>query len=132
MAGFYEAHAASHQFWKYRDREDAPLGLANAIRDTYEAVDRELGLLLEQLPGSNVVVLSGMGMKSDYPATGLIEAFCHRLGYQAAVAGAGGVDARSLARRVLPESWRIAISERLPRDAQERALGTSFATRPTG
>ena len=125
VAGFYEAHAAAHQFWKYRDREDAPPGLANAIRDTYEAVDRELGLLLEQLPGSNVVVLSGMGMKSDYPATGLIEAFCHRLGYQAAVAGGGG---STLARSPgeLPESWRVAISQRLPREAQERALENQF------
>ena len=66
-----------------------------------------------------------MGMKPDYPATGLIEAFCHRLGYQVAVAG-DGFDARSLARRLVPERWRIAISARMSREAQERALADQF------
>ncbi|MGI9112020.1 MAG: hypothetical protein ACR2GT_07470 [Gaiellaceae bacterium] len=73
VLGFYEGHKASHRFWDYRAearsgdlaREDAEL--AHAIRDLYEATDREIGATLDLLPpDANVVVISLYGMKDEY------------------------------------------------------------------
>ena len=57
---------------------------ANTIRDVYQAIDRQLGLLLAQMPAStNVFVLSSIGLADQYPTSGLMEDFCRQLGYQA-------------------------------------------------
>ncbi len=90
VIGLYEAHKASHRFWDYLPdsrnndsaRQDDALG--RAIRDIYEATDREIGRVLGQLPpDANVVLLSLYGMKDEYPTSGLIESFFRELGYQA-------------------------------------------------
>jgi predicted AlkP superfamily phosphohydrolase/phosphomutase len=137
VAGFYAAHTGGHRFWDYRPEAPAssirPRGssLAHAVREMYEAVDREIGLLLRQLGPNegmkaNVVVLSTFGMKDTYPVGGLADSFCQRLGYHHP-AQAGGAAARvggplALARRVVPQGWRERISHCLPRAAQERLL----------
>jgi predicted AlkP superfamily phosphohydrolase/phosphomutase len=102
--------------------------LTDAIRDVYQAIDRELGLVLAELsPDANVFVVSSVGMEDDYPTTGLIEAFCRRLGYQAAPASQGrSLRPLDLARRWLPESWRIALSRHLPRSRREELLAERF------
>lgn len=131
---FYESHAAGHRFWKYRAESQASAGLGrphelrHAIRDVYRAIDRQMGLLLDALPQeSNVFILSCYGMESQYPTTGLISAFCRQLGYQAAPdSGPPAMDPLALARRLMPESWRVAISHHLPHSAQERLLADHF------
>jgi predicted AlkP superfamily phosphohydrolase/phosphomutase len=130
---FSQSHAANHQFWKYRpdahpDPRLAPSGLGHAIRDVYQAIDGEIGLLLAQLPAeSNVVVVSSVGMEDDYPTTGLIEAFCRKLGYEV-VSAPAGIPLRpiDLARRCVPERWRIALSRHLSRERGERLLAEQF------
>jgi predicted AlkP superfamily phosphohydrolase/phosphomutase len=130
VAVFSATHAANHQFWKYRpeigERRDEALG--HAIRDVYEAVDQELGRLLERLPAdANVFVVSSVGMEDDFPTTGLTEAFCRRLGYQADPP-AGRVSWRplDLVRRVVPEPLRLRLSRRLSREAREGLLADQF------
>jgi predicted AlkP superfamily phosphohydrolase/phosphomutase len=137
VAVFSATHAANHQFWKYRpeigERRDEALG--HAIRDVYEAVDQELGRLLERLPAdANVFVVSSVGMEDDFPTTGLTEAFCRRLGYQADPP-AGRVSWRplDLVRRVVPEPLRLRLSRRLSREAREGLLADQFRGRePAG
>jgi predicted AlkP superfamily phosphohydrolase/phosphomutase len=127
---FAATHAANHQFWSYRpeigERRDEELG--HAIRDVYQAVDAEIGRLLERLPtDANVFVVSSVGMADDFPTTGLTEAFCRRLGYQAdPPPGGSSWRPLDLARRLVPEPVRLALSRRLSREARERLLADQF------
>jgi predicted AlkP superfamily phosphohydrolase/phosphomutase len=130
---FAESHAANHQFWKYRPeaqngQKQTKHELANAIRNVYQAIDRQMGLLLAQLPReANLFIVSSVGMEDNYPTTGLIDAFCRQLGYQAP-AESKGVSLRplDLVRRIVPETWRIALSRHLSREQRERLLADQF------
>lgn len=121
---FYEAHTASHQFWKHGSGTNGPNELTHAIRDVYEAIDRQMGLILEQLPAhANVVILSLFGMQDQFPTTGLMEAFCQRLGYQVRQQSARrSFRPIDLARRLIPQRVRFALSQHLSADTQERLL----------
>jgi predicted AlkP superfamily phosphohydrolase/phosphomutase len=130
---FAESHTANHQFWRYQPglngAGDDP-ALVDGIRDVYRAIDRELGLLLERLPAeSDVVVVSSVGMEDDFPANGLIEAFCRGFGYQVSPESSGSPrPTRPIdwVRWAVPERWRIALSRRLSRETRERLLADRF------
>ena len=133
--GFAEAHTGAHQFWKYRpgaqglEAVPAPNPLQDAVHDIYQAIDRELGALLAELPpAANLFVVSSVGLLDHYPMSGLIEDFCFKLGYQ--VPPPSGGESRSLpavGRRLIPESWRIALSKRLlSREAREKIVSNQF------
>jgi predicted AlkP superfamily phosphohydrolase/phosphomutase len=83
---FSEMHKAAHWFWKYMDRnhvdyEDSPPALRDGVRHIYEAVDRELAAIAEQLgPQDNLVVLSEQGMGPNYRGDHLVEQFLQTLG----------------------------------------------------
>ncbi len=130
---FSESHAANHQFWKYcpevqHGGDMAENELTHAIRNIYQAIDREIGRLLAQLPPeSNIFIVSSVGMADDYPTTGLIEAFFRQLGYQAPPESNDfSLRPIDLVRRVVPETWRIALSRHLPREKRERLLADQF------
>lgn len=129
---FSESHAASHQFWKYhveaQGGDTIKDDLTHAIRDVYRAIDREIGLLLAKLPReSNIFIVSSVGMEDDYPTTGLIEAFCRKLGYQTPPEYNGfSLKPMDLVRRFVPESWRISLSRYLPREKRESLLADQF------
>ncbi|MBV7340244.1 hypothetical protein KFU94_70980 [Chloroflexi bacterium TSY] len=138
---FSEAHTAAHRYWNYhvgtKRAKDSYAKLNNALRNIYQAIDREMGLLLDDLPSdANIVMLAAFGMESQYPTTGLIESFCRELGYQAASAPVGSsppslnsrLNPLALARRLIPESLRVAISHHLPTTVQERLLADQFQT----
>jgi predicted AlkP superfamily phosphohydrolase/phosphomutase len=136
VAVFGEPHTGIHQFWKYvsKDRQpDAKEPLSAAIRTLYQATDRQIGLLLEQLPAdANVIVLSSVGIVDMYPHMGLMEAFCRKLGYQAApessANGRRSLRPLDIARRLVPEPVRVMMSRGLSRDARERLLADQFRT----
>lgn len=133
VAVFGESHVANHQFWAHHPDNAAPgtpeNELTHALRSVYQAIDREMGRLLEQLPSqANVAIVSSLGMVDDYPITGLTEVFLRRLGYQAAPQSGGfSLKPMNLARRVIPEAWRVALSRRLlSREAREQILAEQF------
>jgi len=128
VIGFSEAHTAAHRFWDYRpggihysNAANKEHHLSDAIRDVYQAIDREMGLLLKQLPDkANIFIISLFGMKDQYPTTGLIEAFCRQLGYHVLSEGtAGALNPLSSVRRIIPLPWRARISRLLPRRVQD-------------
>ncbi|MEY2540347.1 MAG: hypothetical protein QOG67_4087 [Verrucomicrobiota bacterium] len=131
---FGESHTAGHQFWRYRaealpppqQTDDAPF--AEAIRHVYQAIDREMGFILAQLPPSaNVFVLSSVGLADHYPTGGLLADFCQQLGYQVpAKSDRISLHPMAVARRIVPESWRVALSRHLPRETRERLLARQF------
>jgi len=131
---FSESHTASHQFWKYRpdayrpDTSPKENILTHAIRDIYQAIDQQIGLLVKGLPNTtNIFFVSSVGMEDDYPTINLIESFCRRLGYQAPPEPKPfPLQPLPLFRRIVPESWRIALSRHLPRETRERLLADQF------
>ncbi len=127
--GFYESHTSAHYFWKYlKAAQDNQL--KNAIREIYQAIDTQIGLLLQELPQqANIVIYSAFGMEDSYPTTGLIPDFCQKLGYQVLLPPSQKQSLKPLplVRRLLPQSWREAISQRLPLSVQERLINDNFA-----
>lgn len=127
---FGESHTAGHQFWRYcaegsGHRPSNGAEFADAIRDVYQAIDRQLGLLLSKMPPStNVVVLSSIGLADHYPTGALMDAFCRRLGYQASAE----ISSRpmSILRRLVPEKWRVAVSRYLSREKREELFAQQF------
>lgn len=129
---FGESHTAGHQFWRYRE-EASPHNSINgefshAIREVYQAIDREMGLLLAQLPSNaNVFVISSVGLADHYPTGDLLTAFFRKLGYESpAKSNQVSFAPMALARRIVPESWRAALSRRLARETRERLLAQQF------
>jgi len=134
FVGFSETHIAGHQFWGYRPQAQKPNSatseneLTRAIRKVYQAIDRQIGLLLTELPErSNVFIVSQVGIQDDYPNLRLLEAFCRQLGYQVPAESAPlSLRPLALARRIIPEAWRISLSRHLPRQTRERLLADQF------
>jgi predicted AlkP superfamily phosphohydrolase/phosphomutase len=135
VTAFDETHTASHQFWKYRPeaQEAGPSPeeskLTHAIRDVYQAIDRQMDMIMEQLPaGANIFILSLFGMDDQYPTAGLNEVFCRRLGYHVQRKSVQRVPRPiDLVRRVVPESWRIALSRHLSQQMQENLISDLFS-----
>jgi predicted AlkP superfamily phosphohydrolase/phosphomutase len=126
VAGFFEAHAAGHRFWRrgVRPGDGEPIG--RAVRDVYAAIDAELGRLLAELPrDADVFLVSAYGMEDQRPTTGLSDAFCRALGYHAAPA-AGRPGARPPLSRLLPQGLRACIARKLPASFHERRLARAF------
>lgn len=134
---FVEGHTAAHRLWDYRFKgiryfeamsEDG--NLHTAIRDVYQAIDRQMGQLLQHLPDeSNVFVVSLFGMKDLYPTTGLIEAFCRQLEYQVPSHGSlRNPNILTVLRRIIPPEVRARTSLFLPRRWQTRLETNRFHT----
>ncbi len=133
---FSDMHQACHRFWRYRSEargDSASPGdpiLTNAIRDVYQAIDRELGSLLELLPDDANIFFVGMyGMEEYYPITELCDRFCRMLGYQASP-GPGKIsyDPLMLAKRVIPLPLRRLLGRMAGTASNERVLTAQFRT----
>ncbi len=137
IAVFGECHTGGHQLWKYRpeaqgdEKVREKSELTHGIRDIYQAIDRQIGLLLQQLPDNvNLVIVSSVGLTDQYPTEGLIEDFCRKLGYQASPdPSLMPTTPLSLVRKLIPEAWRVMLSRYLPRDTKERLLAEQFRSR---
>ena len=125
---FSESHPAGHKFWRYREDAQPPHAaaegseLTHALRDVYQEIDRQMGLLLAQLPHeANVFILSSTGLEDLYPTIGLIEDFCRKLGYQTtSERRSPSLKPRAMLRRVVPKDWRTALSRYLPGAVRQR------------
>jgi predicted AlkP superfamily phosphohydrolase/phosphomutase len=129
---FSESHPALHQFWDLREEAGEPPPewpeAPHAIRDVYQAIDRQLGLLLEVLPSpANVFIVTSVGVSEQYPTMELTNVFCRKLGYQACPEpGRVSLSPMGWLRRLVPESWRIAVSRNFSRETRERLLAEQF------
>ena len=132
---FVEAHTAAHRLWDYRPEgmrfnsaTSEGCQLSTGIRDVYQAIDREIGLLLKQFSEKpNIVVLSLFGMKDLQPTSGLIESFCRQLGYHVAPSGISkDLVPLALARRIIPQKLRNRVSLLFPLRLQHRLQAQRF------
>jgi predicted AlkP superfamily phosphohydrolase/phosphomutase len=127
VIGFCEAHTAAHRFWDYGAGEsgqaivDGAQELVHALRDVYQALDRQVGRLLVDIGKANVFIVSLFGMKAHYPTSGLINAFCRQLGYHVlSQSSSQPLTPLALIRRIVPGSWRARTSRLLPTPIQDR------------
>jgi len=124
---FGECHTGAHQFWKYHKAGSGKL--ANAVQDIYRATDDALGAILDLLPKeANLFVVSSVGIKEQWPAAGLNESFCIKLGYQvpAALVPASSARPIDILRRLLPQGVRNQLSKMIPQDKQDRLISDKF------
>lgn len=137
VATFAEAHTGGHQLWEYRRdaKGDGPRpdhGLGDGLLRLYQAVDREIGGIVEALPpGANVFVVSSVGLLPQYPTEELVETFCRTLGYQAGFAAGPAPTGSSplrVLRRLLPDPVRTRLSRLLPLGIQARLFSQKFAS----
>jgi predicted AlkP superfamily phosphohydrolase/phosphomutase len=122
VAVFGDPHAAGHRFWKYgQEPGTATSDLANAVYAVFRACDRELGRILERIPGANVVLVSNHGIRDGYPTGELVDAFCEQLGYLVR-SETPTRSPRALARhwRAIPEGWRAGLGRIMPSAWTER------------
>ena len=139
VAVFAEAHTGGHQAWEYRRdaNGDGPRpdhGMGDGLLRLYQAVDAEIGRIVNALPPTaTVFVSSSVGMLSQYPTEELLEKLCRQLGYQATpqpAAPSEGAPRRSITsmlRGLVPEQARNLVSRFLPFDVQARLLSEKFA-----
>ena len=127
---FGDCHAAGHRFRKYQQATaDARAGgeLRDAVRRTYAAVDRELARLLEGLPEPpNVFVASNSGIVDGYPVGDLMQSFCRKLGYHAAIDPSSAFGKTQALARSLAAVWRSPASGLLP-EGTDWARTVAFA-----
>ncbi|MEM9266824.1 MAG: alkaline phosphatase family protein [Cyanobacteria bacterium P01_F01_bin.13] len=127
VAVFAESHTGGHQLWQYQTGNSS---LKQGLKSLYQAIDREIGLILQQLPDqANVFVVSPVGLHDQYPTGGLMDDFLLKLGYRALPEPGEqsfSLSPMALLRRILPESVRIALSQFLSRDTRERLLSDQF------
>jgi predicted AlkP superfamily phosphohydrolase/phosphomutase len=129
VAVFSDCHTATHQFWKYRPEAGGPeTELRHATREIYEVIDRHIAALLARMPPeAHVIVVGSTGMVDLYPTGDLMEPFCRLLGWQATPAPAApSLHPLAIARRMMPEALRVAISRRFPRPVRERLMSDAF------
>jgi predicted AlkP superfamily phosphohydrolase/phosphomutase len=140
VAVFAESHTGAHQVWEYRrdTKGDGPrpdAGLGDGLLRLYQAVDAEIGRIVDALPPSaNVFVVSSVGLLSQYPTEGLMESFCRELGYQArpdaptpASTPAPRRSPTAMLRGLLPSWARDLVNRFLPLNVQARLLSEKFA-----
>jgi len=83
VVGFGDSHAAGHRYGKYVD-DGGPL--ADALRDVYRALDREIGRIVEAFDvPPNVFVLANSGIRDGQPLGTLMDDLCRALGYKHAI-----------------------------------------------
>jgi predicted AlkP superfamily phosphohydrolase/phosphomutase len=139
VAVFAEAHTGGHQVWEYRRdaKGDGPRpdqGLGDGLLRLYQAVDAEIGRIVDALPPTaTVFVTSSVGVLSQYPTEELMEQFCRHLGYQTTPQPAASSEPpprrsiTSVLRGLVPERARNLVSRFLPFHVQARLLSEKFA-----
>lgn len=138
IAAFSAAHCIGHHFWQLCDpanlqpASDDPHGLGDSIRAVYQAIDRELGEMLDCAgPDTRCLVVAGHGMGPLYHASWNLTEMLELWGYgpEPATRVAPGKALRNasvnpwrLLKMKVPGSLQYAIKERLPQRLQDELL----------
>jgi predicted AlkP superfamily phosphohydrolase/phosphomutase len=110
FAAFSEAHCAGHHFWQFLDSthpnydSSDRYGFRDTLQSVYEAIDRELGQILELAgPDTRCLVVSGHGMGPIWHASWNLQEILDLLGF-----GKIGTQARVDDERVARANpWRF-------------------------
>lgn len=128
MTAFSESHVGAHQFWHLRDPahplydHESARNCCDALERIYEAIDENIGRLLEALPrDAHVIVLTQQGVQHNYSGSHLLPQWLARR--------EGRVPSRqwlTLADGLLPSAIRNAVRRRLPEHHANRLAQKKF------
>jgi predicted AlkP superfamily phosphohydrolase/phosphomutase len=143
---FKESHCVAHQCWHLSDPShpayDVELAeeVGNPVKRVYQALDQELGELLEMVsPDTRVIVFSDMGMEANATGEHLLEAVLLRrerslplsLLHRASLWGQGSKNrrVRRFARRTLVRSRRFRTAFQVPHNEVAGAIRVNVVGR---
>jgi predicted AlkP superfamily phosphohydrolase/phosphomutase len=142
FAAFSETHCIGHHFWQYLDSTHPNYdatdrhGLRDALQSVYQAIDREIGLMLESAsPTSRSLVFSGHGMGPIWHASWNLQEILDLLGFgdtrqqphprnNKQVAA---VNPWRFIKRVMPGKLQYAIKAMLPKPVQNELIFRWYA-----
>ena len=138
IAGISAPHCIGHHFWRWCDPtrpehgDGDPDGLADSIRLVYQAIDREIGEMLEQAgPDTRCLVLAGHGMgplrHASWNLTEMLELWGYGPNPVTRVSQRDGarearVNPWRLLKMKMPGTLQYAIKDRLPQRLQDELL----------
>jgi predicted AlkP superfamily phosphohydrolase/phosphomutase len=140
---FAAAHSSGHHFWAHMDpthpdyQPGDPLGFENTMERTYQAIDREIGEMVEAAgERTRVLVFAphGMGQLShaSWNLNEMLELWGFATGKPSQARPAerrGKVNPWRILKMVFPARWQYAIKESLPRSWQDQLLFLWYAGR---
>jgi predicted AlkP superfamily phosphohydrolase/phosphomutase len=126
VVGFGDCHAASHRFEKYQNTGNE---LEKGVLEVYQAVDREIGRLLQAFPeNTNCFIVSDSGILKGYPIMSEMNSLLIGLGYQILLERSGIV--RNIFRfaqeRCLPAPWELWMLEKQLKKRVDWSKTTAF------
>jgi predicted AlkP superfamily phosphohydrolase/phosphomutase len=141
FAAFSETHCVGHHFWQYFDTShpnydpDDRSGLRDALRSVYEAIDHEIGLMLDVAgPDTRSMVFSGHGMGPIWHASWNLQEILDLLGFGRIGAPpkvqeekTGGANPWRFIKRVLPGKFQYAVKSVLPKAVQNELIFRWYA-----
>ena len=141
---FSETHPSGHYFWHLHDpsypahpKEGAGM-MEHSLRDIYVALDKAIGEILESVDENTTVFLvSGDGMGPNYSGSHILNDLLKKMGLLKMAGSNAGKsenktvmpgkslknrgDLLSTLRKLIPATWRVAISKTLiPRSMKEK------------
>jgi predicted AlkP superfamily phosphohydrolase/phosphomutase len=140
---FAAAHSSGHHFWAHMDpthpdyRPSDPLGFENTMERAYQAIDREIGEMVEAAgERTRVLVFAphGMGQLShaSWHLNEMLDLWGFATGKPSQARPAerrGKVNPWRILKMVFPARWQYAIKESLPRSWQDQLLFLWYAGR---
>jgi predicted AlkP superfamily phosphohydrolase/phosphomutase len=142
VCAFSGSHCAGHHFWSDMDpshpRHDPtdPRGLARSLEETYRAIDREIGAMIEEAgPDTRVMVVAPHGMGPLVHASWHLNEILDLLGYgredrpasRAGTRRRGRINPWRIVKMAVPSRWQYAVKEALPRALQNELLFLWYA-----
>ncbi|HEX5229748.1 MAG TPA: alkaline phosphatase family protein [Bryobacteraceae bacterium] len=140
FAAFSESHCAGHHFWQFLDPSHPNYDAAdrNGLRDTmqqvYQAIDREIGRMLDSAGDMRCLVFSGHGMGPIWHASWNLQEILDRLGLGRIGAPNLTQDAREaganpwrILKKVMPGRLQYAIKAILPLGIQNELIFRWYA-----
>ena len=141
FAGFSETHCIGHHFWQFLDSTHPNYdatdrnGLRDAVQSVYQAIDREIGQMLELAgPASRSLVFSGHGMGPIWHASWNLQEILDLLGFGDPRQQSGPRDKQEAAvnpwrflKMVMPGRVQYAIKAMLPKPVQNELIFRWYA-----
>jgi predicted AlkP superfamily phosphohydrolase/phosphomutase len=141
FAAFSETHCAGHHFWQFLDSTHSNhdpsdrQGLRDTIERVYQAIDRELGKIIESAgSGTRCLIFSGHGMGPIWHASWNLQEILDVLGFGRIEAQPGARDAGAasanfwrLLKMTLPGRLQYAAKAMLPKAVQNELIFRWYA-----
>jgi len=129
---FSAPHCGGHRLWHCDDNTHRrftgkPDSLNGTIKDIYQAIDKEIGLIIDAFGDETYILITAPhGMGPLYHASWRLQTVLDLLGY--GTASHQGVNPWLVLKNALPSPMQYWIKERLPRRWQEELIARQYTS----